>query len=344
MFDKRWFEKHQKLLIWFANTFLGRYILRINGDRSSVGNRKIIKIVPNAIFWKKSKYSKFHQAEFRTHDKFSKRIYYAFKPIWLLFHFWDTVFANRIAPNFNLGFDRTLTAYPDAGSGGTTVDGFCQQSYGAGSGVSWATLIAAAGNGHNTTSDDTDLFYIAQDTGTNTWKNLRRTLYTLNTAPLTSVANISAATFSIKGTAKLDNSPGITPTINLYGSTPAANNDLADGDYAQVQSTAYSTAITYAAFDTANYNDWALNATGLAAVSKTGITKFSIRNANYDVAATPPAWDGAGEHYMDGLLADAAGTTNDPKLVITYTLTASTNYLKNVRRMAFRKTAFDANF
>lgn len=105
MFNKSWFLKHQKLLLWFANTFIGRWILCINGNRSSVGKNRILKIEPNAITWKlKETKKRIHlQTEFRTHDKFSKRIKYAFYPLWLIIHTWDTLFANNYQPDWNLG-------------------------------------------------------------------------------------------------------------------------------------------------------------------------------------------------------------------------------------------------
>src|SRR3990167_5137978 len=97
LFSKEWFLKHQKILLWFVNTWIGRKILCINGSKSLVGKNKIIYIEPNAIWWKGKKKREV-VAEFRTHDKFGKRLYYAFKPIWYLIHYWDTLFANNFAP------------------------------------------------------------------------------------------------------------------------------------------------------------------------------------------------------------------------------------------------------
>ena len=115
-FSKQWFLKYQKILLRFCNTWIGRKILCIDGNKSSIGKNKIIHIESNAIWWKTGRKV---TAEFRTHDKFGKRLYYAFKPLWHLFHIWDLGFGWQ--PNWNLGFD-TLTVYPAAGAN-SPVDG-----------------------------------------------------------------------------------------------------------------------------------------------------------------------------------------------------------------------------
>jgi len=63
-----------------------------------------------------------------------------------------------------------------------------------------------------------------------------------------------------------------------------------------------------------------LNATGRGNVSLTGISKFGSRNANYDVANSAPAFTAFASNGIQIYFADQAGTANDPKLVVTYTL------------------------
>src|SRR3972149_6936967 len=97
MLDQNWFAKYQKQLLWLLNTpIVGiwfRKVLRIRGEVDDIGTRKVsldkIKI----------------GYDIRTHDKFSKRLYFAFKPLWQLIHWWDTLIANQVAPAWNLGFD-----------------------------------------------------------------------------------------------------------------------------------------------------------------------------------------------------------------------------------------------
>ena len=214
----------------------------------------------------------------------------------------------------------TLTVYPDASSGATTVDGLVAYVSGAEANTEagWDNMIAASGDFKRTDgySSGLEVVYLFQGSGAN-WNILGRYIATLDTSALTSGATISAATFSIYGSAKLDPAAN-TPTVNVYGSTPNANNNLANGDYGQLGSTAYcDTALTYANQTTGAYNDFAFNATGIAAISLTGITKLGLRNANYDVASTKPTLS-TNETSFEIRSADYTGTGSDPKLVITY--------------------------
>ena len=119
MFDKEWFLQNQKRLLWLANTFYGRNVFCINGKRSLVGDNKIIGILPNAIFWQEQdKY----KVEIRTCNKFSRRLFYAYKPVWKVFHWFDINIANPFVPSLNLGFDTTGDLFPAAGAN-SPVDG-----------------------------------------------------------------------------------------------------------------------------------------------------------------------------------------------------------------------------
>jgi hypothetical protein len=85
--------------------------------------------------------------------------------------------------------------------------------------------------------------------------------------------------------------------------------------------------ITYANWSTSAYNDFTFNATGIGNVSKTGFSKFGVRNPNYDVANTPPTWSSGVTSHMQCYFSDEAGTTSDPKLVVTYSLGGSAGSL-----------------
>ena len=139
MIDKRFFRNHQEKLVKFANSPIGRYAFRIHGKRSSVGNNKIEAILPNAVFWKKGD---LWVGEYRTHNKFTKRLLHQFSPFWRLIHEWDTRVANVIYPKWNLGFDSFGPAYPDADAETDTCDG---QTGRVGADEQWATIRGSAG-------------------------------------------------------------------------------------------------------------------------------------------------------------------------------------------------------
>jgi hypothetical protein len=322
LFDKGWFRERQRILLWLLNAPLikiwFRYVLRIRKFDCPI-KTKITSIAPNnfsfgdRVILKDGKLIRERTTDFRTHNKFSKRLYFAFLPIWYLCHAWDIFIANNFKPAWNLGFD-TLTVYPDASSGATTVDGYINRI---GVDQTWADIIAGSGTNVLVTGDL--VVRITASGTTNQWAELYRNILTFDTSALTADATISAAVLSIYGWSKLDNL-SITPDCDIYTATPAANNNLATSDYGQIGTTSQTgSPITYAGWDDAGYNAFTFNATGRGNVSKTGISKFGWRNANYDVAASPPAWTSVAVSRLSGRSVDTGGAGEDPKLVITYT-------------------------
>ena len=328
VFSKLWFLAYQDRLLWLLNApVIGvwfRWVLRINGKRSDIGGNEAVLLLPNCVHWH---HGSEYRAEFRTHAKFSKRLYCAFRPLWWAMHFWDWCVADRWIPELSFGFN-SLTFYPnaDADVGKTSCDGIVFANHAAGAGVSWATLIAEAGSIANDSGVAQALMQQTSDTGTNLWRICVRSIFLFDTASLTASATISAATQSHYGSAKAD-ALSTTPDTNIYSSLPASNTDLVAGDFDSLGATAFcDTALTYNAASTTAYNDFAYNATGLAAIAKTGITKTGTRNANYDVSGTPPTWSSGAGSYFTCITADTAGTSTDPKLVVTFTLPGNPYY------------------
>src|SRR3990167_6904029 len=87
---------------------------------------------------------------FRTHDKYSKRLYFAFKPLWYILHALDWAMLDRIeyAARFSFGFS-TLTQYPGSIGAGNKMDGRFSRT---GIDEAWATIIAGAGTANSTTA------------------------------------------------------------------------------------------------------------------------------------------------------------------------------------------------
>jgi hypothetical protein len=319
-FGRPFFKKHQRALLWLSNAPLVRRwfrrVLRINGDRSAVGDRAITRIEPHAITWALTR--NVMQTEFRTHPKFARRLYYAFRPLWWAMHAWDSVVADRFVPKLSFGF-ATLTAYPDPGTGGPTGSATVERSTTA---ESIATIRAGAGTYVSSTDNPNNIagFQTAVASSPNL-RALDRGHFTFTTSGLGASVDISAAVLSIYGAGKNDDGTPVTPDINIYDATPAANFNFVTTDYGQFGSTAQcDTPITYSGWSTSGYNDFTLNATGRGNVSKTGVTKFGTRNANYDVANVAPTYSSNTGHFLQAYLAQETGTSKDPKLVVTYSL------------------------
>ena len=222
-------------------------------------------------------------------------------------HAWDSLFADIFVPSLSFGFD-TLTVYPEAGSGATTVDG-----------VIYKFAVDTYANVRNSATGTVDK---TSATGPSFVGNLAggggfevdRGYTTFDTSALGAAALISAATISIEGVARFN---GDSDSVNCYSVTLANNNDLVTGDFniSNFGSTQFATSITFASWDTAAYNVFTLNANGIANISKTGVSAFGWRTVK-EVAATQPG----GDTYITSRWADTAGTTSDPKLVITYSV------------------------
>jgi len=316
-FGSLFFLLHQDRLFWLLNApVIGRwfrYVLRISGDSSSVGSLKIDRILPNAIFWWQGDKQ---VAEFRTHAKFSKRLYYAFAPLWWTLHAWDWCVADRWVPELSFGF-ATLTSYPDADPETNTVDG--SVGFYSAAENSWATVRDNAGSGFDDTALSDVAAYIRAYSTTDTWAGMYRGIFLFNTSALTGSAVISAATKSLYGVSKRDD-VAWNAALNIYTSAPASNTALEAGDFDSLGTVAQSdTSITHDSWSITGYNDFALNSTGIGNISKTGITKFGSRFATYDVANSAPTWSSLAINRVNCYYADQTGTTNDPKLVVTYT-------------------------
>lgn len=209
----------------------------------------------------------------------------------------------------------TLVTYPDAGSGATTADCLFNTSI---FDEAWATLQARASA---STADNATAFgniAIASSGTSNQWARLTRDILTFDTSAVGGLGIISAI-LSLASGGKADNyTPAIGMDIAIYSATPASNNSIVGADYSRIGTTAFATIANAAWPGSGTYADFALNAAGLANIDGSGISRFGVRNANYDVAVVAPTWTSGATASLDFKLADTAGTTTDPKLTVTY--------------------------
>lgn len=318
VFSPEWFAQHQtwllRLLSW---PLVGRVMRRVLAIRSHDAGwaKPMVQLLPHAYTVDNGDGT--FTTDFRTHPKYAKRLFYVLWPVWAACHAWDSWVANPWMPELNLGFD-TLMVYPDPGDpGATTVDGIVRRFTAA---ESFATIRTSAGNSTwNATTDNAVQF--TADTTSNTWTNLYRSFFTFNTSALTGAAVISAATVSLFDSFGVSDPSGLGPGIDLVSVTPTANNALAESDYSAFGTTSYTgSPKTAGSWTSGAYNAFTLNATGLAAVSKTGITRIGARESTYDITGTTPAWTSGTNVGVGIYFSDQTGSSNDPKLEVTYTV------------------------
>ena len=320
-FNRDWFDKWQWLLLWFLNApilkYWGRFILRIHRDCKF--NEVIDQIFPNSYRIQVGKNT--YRSDFRTHQKFSKRIYYAFRPLWWTMHAWDWVFADRYFPELSFNY-ATLTVYPDADPETSTVDGYVSREL-----VSeiWATIRNGAGNGTYDSVTAGYSYRLEATATTDLWKTIHRGIYLFDTSPIDNSAVISAATLSLFGQSKASGDWTTTETATaIVASNPASNTALVIADFIVLGITLFSdTIITYTNWNITDYNNFTLNAVGISNISLTSISKFGTRDNTYDLPNTDPTWYAFKYQYSAMWNADQIGTSQDPKLVVQYSLPVS---------------------
>ena len=217
----------------------------------------------------------------------------------------------------------TATFNPDAHPESTTVDG---EAYVGVSDALWAAKHDAANADFVTPSAVDTYAEITAPGSTGYFFYLGRS-YFLFSISLPASATKTAATLSLYGSAKGDTYPwGIAS--NIYSGVPTDNNDIVVADYNKAKfgygASAYSTAITYANWLIGSpfWNDFALNAAGLANIPLSGVAKFGWRESVYDAvsdAGTAPATSASTQYagYFAAYTADK-GAGYKPKLVVTY--------------------------
>lgn len=310
VFDSQWFRENQNLLLAFVNTRIGKDILCIDSNKSSLSNEKIIEIMPNYI---KSRVGENQfVSEFRTRNKFANRLYYSFKELWEFIHWYDIHIANRYMPILNLGFD-TLTAYPNAPTETVSIDGLI---YTESASTTWATLHDAA-NGTLVLNSNTVQTRLVSAGTTDRWSYIYRGFATFDTSSIPDTNSILSASIDVYGQAKTDPANWGT-LLNVYSSTQTNANALVVGDYSRVGTTPFSTSINQTNFSTSSYNSYSLNANGLNNINKSGASKFSFRDVNYDVGNVAPTWSANKTQYFSFFAANWTGTTQDPKLTVEH--------------------------
>lgn len=209
----------------------------------------------------------------------------------------------------------TTIFYPDPDPEVASVDGqTLEEDWG---GLTWAAIRAAPGFSANDLNPFMSFVAFRAAFAAN-WAQLVRSIFLFDTSPLPDSSIITNAIFSLYGVDKLDEL-GALPDINVYSSNPASDIALVAADYATLGNVAFcDTPISYAAW-AVGYNDFILNAAGIAAISKTDRTKMGVRNVNRDVAGIAPPWISLARSRLRGYFTEQGGGFR-PKLTVTYSI------------------------
>lgn len=197
----------------------------------------------------------------------------------------------------------SLEAYPDANPETTTVDGYIYIN-----GSSWAQCRNASEGDAADSSSTTAVIGVRPTL-------IQRGFFLFDTSSLGDPDTVTATTLALYVTAVVNNDNDGNDFLTPVSASPASNTDLLVADYNDVGSTAYvATGTDIGSLTTSAYNTFTFNATGRDAVSKTGVSKFAMREG-HDYANDPAA----GTNTVTVSTADHTGTSQDPKLTVTYT-------------------------
>lgn len=185
--------------------------------------------------------------------------------------------------------------------------------------TTWASVVS----GSNLTADTTFLqayLAIGPLSAADAYIYIPTIPFDLSAIP--SGAIISAAVLRLYATAKTDTVSGAT--LKAVQSSQASITTLATSDWSSLRGTTVISddAPTFTSLSTGAYNEWDLNATGLALLSPGGTLKVAMRNG-LDIAATYPSPTAFGSGlYKEALATFNSGEagSNKPELVVTYTV------------------------
>lgn len=232
--------------------------------------------------------------------------------------------------------DTTTSYYSGAGDG---CVGFERPSTG-----SWSYIhdtATSSYSGYTATMFQTSGGYEGDGIGSGDWGGglaLNRAFVPLDTSGLDDGATITAASLFLYVFAHY--TTGELTGYHYYSvveTNQASNTSLSTGDYdecgkslANGWSSAMSNDIIKLSGDVSSsltdsaYNEFALNSTGLAVISKTGYTKLGVRNAHDLMNVSQNA--GAGNYaFFHSYTSEQTGTSNDPYLSVTYTVSSTVN-------------------
>ncbi len=143
---------------------------------------------------------------------------------------------------------------------------------------------------------------------------ISRGFFLFDTSSLPNDAVVSAATLQVYVNSRSGSEEAVVTSSN-----PASNTGLVLDDYPDVGTTLLSNTISVASMTTGAYNTFTLNATGMTNISTTGVTKKAIRMKNEIDATFSSIISGGVVDNFSLRAAETTGTSQDPRLDVTYT-------------------------
>lgn len=334
------FRKYARLVTWFANTPSGRQYITSKYKKLRLPNQPFDLFLPNGYRIITGIYplgrGKWHvqkKTVVTTRPVFSRNVLleplqqfdlYApyvknIEEAKSIFNYlvFGSIGSGLQIPWQVLGIVHTVTTvYPNPDPETTTCDG---RVFLDGVSQTWAAIRAATdGNGSSDTTNGEGGVLCAQilthgSTNPN-WGTFIRGFFGYDATSIDDADVISDVDNDYWVNTKND---AFSDSISLVLATPASPTALGTADYDQLGTTKQATDLTIAGLTTGAYNTFSWLEAQLTNVSKTAVIKTGLRSTR-DNDNSEPSW---GANQYSGIavdMADSAGTTEDPKLVINH--------------------------
>lgn len=271
-------------------------------------------LLPNGYHVIKDK--KTAQAIFYTRPSFAFKLYPALYVIDRLQIYFDSIKEAQEVLAWQLGLVAPIppilktyhftvdTFNPNAHPESTTVDGWVYRNN---QNETWTDVCNNAGVG----VDDSGTYfysYCNRNDPNTAWRENNRGIMLFDTSSIDNAASISAATLSM-----YVDWVSNTENHRLCLSTPASNTALQASDYGQLGTVAQATDISISATGTQTFT---LNATGIANISLTGVTKLGVQLTAAATLSEPTAGARGTRFYQSDV------GSNKPTLSVTYTVSS----------------------
>jgi len=210
----------------------------------------------------------------------------------------------------------TTTFYPDSDPELTCCDGAAER-WAPWPGETWAQLHTRPGT-WGTAEATTQSVSLNSGLSTNIWRYLQRSFLLFDTSIIPPPATILDAKLRLYGYTKSDTDPWAQSAASIVPSSPAINTDITAPDYQNIANTLLSdTKILWSAWLLDDWNEFPLNAAGLAAIAKGGITKLGVRLYPWDTLNVEPSWLSGDAVSIVWRSADHTPPVK-PELIVTY--------------------------
>lgn len=315
VFDRAWFDQHQRSLVTALNVpGLGREL------RAALGIRqpgRVITLRPDGYLVDVDPADAHAPqiAVMHTGPVFARGLQRAGMPLWRLAHWFDQHVANPLLPALNLGFD-TLTCYPQPWPATTAADG---QTARLGVDETFSFIRGAVGNFGDDTFADIYAYFEASAT-TNQYQQLRRCVMVFDSSIIGANKPVVLAKLGLWGLGK-NNGLGVT-TLEVVSSSPIPPTQVQATDYNLMynfSTTSFGT-FQYASYDDTDsaYSEVVINPQGRSLIDPASITKYGAR-LGWDLTGDfNGTWTNPAVTYFRFASADnASGTAKAPALTVT---------------------------